>query len=136
MTHSIGSSHTAGGHWRKRRWLRRLAAMLARRFERVTILERDVLPHGPDVRGGVPQGRHVHVLLARVQRSSRPCFLGFWATCNRAARNSSTSAGMSPGLRRKAGERDSNQGFTFAARPGSSSIGRCGDGLWRSGTYS
>jgi 2-polyprenyl-6-methoxyphenol hydroxylase-like FAD-dependent oxidoreductase len=41
------------------------ARVLADFFETVTIVERDVLPDGPAVRRGVPQGRHVHVLLAR-----------------------------------------------------------------------
>jgi 2-polyprenyl-6-methoxyphenol hydroxylase-like FAD-dependent oxidoreductase len=41
------------------------ARVLADFFETVTVVERDVLPDGPDVRRGVPQGRHVHVLLAR-----------------------------------------------------------------------
>jgi 2-polyprenyl-6-methoxyphenol hydroxylase-like FAD-dependent oxidoreductase len=44
------------------------ARVLADFFERVTILERDALPRGSEdgrERPGVPQGRHVHVLLAR-----------------------------------------------------------------------
>jgi 2-polyprenyl-6-methoxyphenol hydroxylase-like FAD-dependent oxidoreductase len=41
------------------------AAMLADRFERVTILERDAVPDEPRARAGVPQARHVHALLAR-----------------------------------------------------------------------
>ena len=39
------------------------AAVLAERFERVTIVERDGLPPDGRHRGGVPQGRHAHVLL-------------------------------------------------------------------------
>jgi 2-polyprenyl-6-methoxyphenol hydroxylase-like FAD-dependent oxidoreductase len=39
------------------------AAVLARRFERVTVVERDRLPRTIRHRKGVPQGRHVHVLL-------------------------------------------------------------------------
>ncbi len=38
-------------------------AALARHCERVTLLERDAFPEGPDTRKGVPQARHVHVLL-------------------------------------------------------------------------
>lgn len=34
-------------------------------YERVTILDRDVLPDGPLPRKGVPQGRHLHLLLSR-----------------------------------------------------------------------
>jgi 2-polyprenyl-6-methoxyphenol hydroxylase-like FAD-dependent oxidoreductase len=39
------------------------AAVLAQRFERVTIVERDVLPQTGEHRKGLPQARHVHVLL-------------------------------------------------------------------------
>jgi len=56
-----------------------IAAMLASRFERVTILERDQLPHQPVPRGGVPQGRHVHVLLARGAAELDALFPGFLA---------------------------------------------------------
>jgi 2-polyprenyl-6-methoxyphenol hydroxylase-like FAD-dependent oxidoreductase len=41
------------------------ARVLADFFETVTIIERDELQDDPVVRRGVPQGRHVHVLLAR-----------------------------------------------------------------------
>ena len=41
------------------------ARVLADFFGTVTVVERDVLPEGPAIRRGVPQGRHVHVLLAR-----------------------------------------------------------------------
>ncbi|MGH7883173.1 MAG: FAD-dependent oxidoreductase, partial [Candidatus Dormibacteraceae bacterium] len=34
-------------------------------FERVTIVERDQLPEGPEFRYGVPQSRHAHALLKR-----------------------------------------------------------------------
>jgi 2-polyprenyl-6-methoxyphenol hydroxylase-like FAD-dependent oxidoreductase len=39
------------------------AATLARRFDRVTIVERDHLTEAGEPRKGVPQGRHVHALL-------------------------------------------------------------------------
>jgi 2-polyprenyl-6-methoxyphenol hydroxylase-like FAD-dependent oxidoreductase len=39
------------------------AAVVAQRFERVTIVERDGLPVTGQHRKGVPQGRHVHVLM-------------------------------------------------------------------------
>ncbi|MGP3970992.1 NAD(P)/FAD-dependent oxidoreductase [Streptomyces sp. 6N223] len=38
------------------------AHVLARHLESVTVVERDVLPDGPDHRKGQPQARHVHVL--------------------------------------------------------------------------
>jgi 2-polyprenyl-6-methoxyphenol hydroxylase-like FAD-dependent oxidoreductase len=41
------------------------ARVLADHYEQVTIIERDRLPDGPDIRPGVPQGRHVHGLLLR-----------------------------------------------------------------------
>lgn len=36
------------------------AAALAPHYRRVTVLERDVLPDGPENRRGVPQGKHAH----------------------------------------------------------------------------
>ena len=39
------------------------AAALAKRFDRVTIVERDTLPQPGECRRGIPQGRHVHILL-------------------------------------------------------------------------
>jgi 2-polyprenyl-6-methoxyphenol hydroxylase-like FAD-dependent oxidoreductase len=39
------------------------AAALAERFHRVTVVERDTLPRPGGHRKGVPQGRHVHILL-------------------------------------------------------------------------
>ncbi|MEU6558496.1 FAD-dependent oxidoreductase [Nocardia nova] len=41
------------------------ARVLRDHFDRVTVLERDALPEGPEARKGVPQGRHVHGLLPR-----------------------------------------------------------------------
>jgi 2-polyprenyl-6-methoxyphenol hydroxylase-like FAD-dependent oxidoreductase len=41
------------------------ARVLSDHFERVTIYERDDLPDGPGNRTAVPQGRHVHLLMAR-----------------------------------------------------------------------
>jgi 2-polyprenyl-6-methoxyphenol hydroxylase-like FAD-dependent oxidoreductase len=40
-----------------------VAAVLADRFDEVTIIDRDVLPAAGEHRNGVPQGRHAHVLL-------------------------------------------------------------------------
>lgn len=40
-----------------------VGAALADRFDQVTILERDRLPHDAAPRKGVPQGRHLHLLL-------------------------------------------------------------------------
>jgi 2-polyprenyl-6-methoxyphenol hydroxylase-like FAD-dependent oxidoreductase len=41
------------------------ARVLSDHFEQVTIIERDHLPEQVDVRKGVPQGQHVHALLAK-----------------------------------------------------------------------
>lgn len=41
------------------------ARSLADFFDTVTVVERDPLPDGDDVRRGVPQGRHLHALLPR-----------------------------------------------------------------------
>lgn len=41
------------------------ARVLSDFYEEVTVVERDVLPHGAANRRGVPQGRHVHALLGR-----------------------------------------------------------------------
>ncbi len=41
------------------------ARVLSEHFARVTVIERDRLPRRPEPRKGVPQGRHVHVLLPR-----------------------------------------------------------------------
>jgi 2-polyprenyl-6-methoxyphenol hydroxylase-like FAD-dependent oxidoreductase len=43
------------------------AAAVAGQFERVIVLDRDVLPDGPSLRKGVPQGAHVHGVLATGQ---------------------------------------------------------------------
>jgi 2-polyprenyl-6-methoxyphenol hydroxylase-like FAD-dependent oxidoreductase len=41
------------------------ARVLADHFARVTVIERDRLPARPAPRAGVPQSRHIHILLAR-----------------------------------------------------------------------
>ena len=41
------------------------ARVLSDHFDRVTLFERDPLPDGPHNRAAVPQGRHVHLLMAR-----------------------------------------------------------------------
>jgi pimeloyl-ACP methyl ester carboxylesterase/2-polyprenyl-6-methoxyphenol hydroxylase-like FAD-dependent oxidoreductase len=41
------------------------ARVLAEHFERVTVIERDRLPQGPEFRSGVPQSRHLHALLVQ-----------------------------------------------------------------------
>lgn len=53
------------------------ARVLSRSFERVTVLDRDELPDDPELRAGVPQGRHVHALIARGARELERLFPGF-----------------------------------------------------------
>jgi flavin-dependent dehydrogenase len=44
------------------------ARVLADYYDRVTVVERDVLPDDPVNRRGVPQGRLIHACLARLSR--------------------------------------------------------------------
>jgi 2-polyprenyl-6-methoxyphenol hydroxylase-like FAD-dependent oxidoreductase len=58
-----------------------MAGLLAARtlsdfFETVTVVERDVLPDDAANRRGVPQGRHLHALLARGSRALEELFPG------------------------------------------------------------
>ena len=58
-----------------------MAGMLAARvltdhFERVTVLERDLLPDAPAPRKGLPQARHLHILLMRGQLAFEHLFPG------------------------------------------------------------
>ncbi|MFE9040208.1 FAD-dependent oxidoreductase [Streptomyces sp. NPDC012421] len=53
------------------------ARVLAEHAERVTVVERDRLPEGPDARPGVPQGRHLHVLIEGGQRAIDELLPGF-----------------------------------------------------------
>jgi 2-polyprenyl-6-methoxyphenol hydroxylase-like FAD-dependent oxidoreductase len=52
------------------------ARVLADHFERVTIVERDQLPADPQPRKGVPQARHIHLLLWRGQQLLEKLFPG------------------------------------------------------------
>ena len=60
------------------------ARVLADHFERVLVLERDALPADALDRHGVPQGRHVHALLAGGQRALSELFPGFHEGLERA----------------------------------------------------
>ncbi|MFH8371574.1 FAD-dependent oxidoreductase [Streptomyces sp. NPDC018031] len=55
------------------------AHVLAEHAERVTIVERDRFPEGPEPRAGVPQGRHAHVLLHGGQLALDSLLPGFMA---------------------------------------------------------
>jgi 2-polyprenyl-6-methoxyphenol hydroxylase-like FAD-dependent oxidoreductase len=52
------------------------ARALADLFTRVTVIDRDRLPDGPQPRKGVPQARHVHILLLRGQAILEQWFPG------------------------------------------------------------
>lgn len=52
------------------------ARALADHFDRVTVLERDALPDGPDARKGTPQARHIHVLLTAGRRALEQLYPG------------------------------------------------------------
>jgi len=53
-----------------------VARVLAPHFSEVTVLERDERPEGAHFRGGVPQGRHQHMLAARGRASLEDLFPG------------------------------------------------------------
>ncbi|GHG41692.1 FAD-dependent oxidoreductase [Streptomyces hydrogenans] len=53
------------------------ARVLAEHAERVTVVERDRLPDAPDARPGVPQGRHLHVLIEGGQQALDTLLPGF-----------------------------------------------------------
>jgi 2-polyprenyl-6-methoxyphenol hydroxylase-like FAD-dependent oxidoreductase len=53
------------------------ARVLSEFFDRVTVIDRDALPTGVEDRAGVPQGRHVHALLARGLAELDGLFPGF-----------------------------------------------------------
>ncbi|WP_282692385.1 FAD-dependent monooxygenase [Streptomyces sp. CC208A] len=53
------------------------ARVLAEHAEKVTVVERDRLPEGPEARSGVPQGRHLHVLIEGGQRALDELLPGF-----------------------------------------------------------
>ncbi|HEX5658191.1 MAG TPA: hypothetical protein VFX59_13395 [Polyangiales bacterium] len=57
------------------------AEVLARHFERVTVVERDELPTTPDsLRRGVPQGAHPHGILGRGRKELEALFPGLLRT--------------------------------------------------------
>lgn len=53
------------------------ARVLAKSFDRVTLLDRDELPDGAELRTGVPQGRHVHALITRGAHELERLYPGF-----------------------------------------------------------
>ncbi len=52
------------------------ARVLGDHYDRVTIIDRDEIPTAPDNRPGVPQGRHVHGILARGREIAELLFPG------------------------------------------------------------
>ena len=53
------------------------ARVLCDRFDEVLIVERDHVPEGPEPRSGVPQSKHIHVLLVRGAQILEELFPGF-----------------------------------------------------------
>jgi hypothetical protein len=51
--------------------------VLSESYERVTVVERDLLPAAAGHRRGVPQGRHVHALRPRGRELIEELFEGF-----------------------------------------------------------
>src|SRR5436190_1165365 len=56
------------------------ARVLSERFERVVVIERDVLPPAGKHRRGVPHGRHLHGLHPRGREILEELFPGFTAS--------------------------------------------------------
>ncbi|WP_052665922.1 FAD-dependent oxidoreductase [Nitriliruptor alkaliphilus] len=56
------------------------ARVLSDLYEQVTVFERDELPDGPVARRGVPQGRHVHIILSRGAKVLEELFPGLLGT--------------------------------------------------------
>ncbi len=56
-THAIVIGGSMAGLW--------TARVLTDHFDRVTVIDRDRFPENPESRKGVPQGHHLHLLLAR-----------------------------------------------------------------------
>ena len=53
------------------------ARILADHFARVTLVERDKFPEQPQLRPGVPQSSHTHILLLKGQQIFEQLFPGF-----------------------------------------------------------
>jgi flavin-dependent dehydrogenase len=61
------------------------ARVLADAYQRVTVVERDLLPEMPSNRKGIPQGRHAHLLVPRGRRSSTSSFRDCLTTSSQGA---------------------------------------------------
>ena len=76
------------------------ARVLSDVCERVTVYERDELPDGPVNRTAVPQGRHVHLLMARGAQEFESLFPGlletWWPTVCRSWRTGPTASTSAP----------------------------------------
>ena len=70
-SHAVVIGGSMAGLWAGR--------VLADRFDRVTVIERDRFPLAPERRKGVPQARHVHLLLVQGQRIMERLFPGLGA---------------------------------------------------------
>ncbi len=59
------------------------ARVLSEHFEHVTVVERDKLPDGPEPRKGVPQARHIHVVLESGKQTLEALFPGLFEDMRR-----------------------------------------------------
>ena len=58
------------------------ARALSGRFDRIVVVDRDVLPDGADLRAGVPQSAHAHGVLASGYRVMDQYFPGMMGDLN------------------------------------------------------
>jgi hypothetical protein len=93
------------------------AKAVAPYFEKVTVLDRDALPEGPEVRAGTPQTRHAHALLAGGERALEALFPGI-------ASDLLAPAQPKDGRTRDAGRATRVRSLP-AARPSASALSSC-----------
>ena len=90
--------------------------VLSDHFERVTIVERDLLADAPIHRKGVPQSRHPHGLLDRGRRELNARFPASTTPCTRAADSISTPGSTSPRCSPRVGPRGGAPGIKCCSR--------------------
>jgi 2-polyprenyl-6-methoxyphenol hydroxylase-like FAD-dependent oxidoreductase len=78
------------------------ARVLSERFGRVTIVERDSFPEGPQFRKGVPQSRHLHAFMMRGRMISDRLFPASARSSKRRAQCSWTQRTILSGLHPRA----------------------------------
>ena len=104
------------------------ARVLSETFDRVTILERDVISGDLEGRPGVPQARHLHALLPRGRRILEHWFPGITSEFQTAGAEILDVANESHGSRRKVGACDSTRNLKRCRRRATCWIGSCEGG--------